>query len=80
MNRTTIMLPADLKARAARLAREQGVSLGELIRETLRATLKRAAARADKDPLFADSEVWEGRAPKNLARDHDRYLYGEKNR
>ena len=80
MNRTTIMLPHELRVRAGRLAREQGISFGELIRRTLQTALDHAAAGAQKDPLFADSEVWPGRAPKNLARDHDRHLYGGKNR
>jgi hypothetical protein len=30
-----------------------------------------------RDPMFADEAVFAGRAPANLARNHDRYLYGE---
>ena len=77
MKRTTVMLPAELRRRAFIRARERGVSLGELIRESLDSALPTAApARAD-DPLFADSAVFAGKAPKDLSAAHDRYLYGE---
>ncbi len=32
MKRTTVMLPPELKEKASRLAREKGISLGELLR------------------------------------------------
>ncbi len=77
MKRTTVMLPADLRRRAFARARERGVSLGELIRESLDSALPAAApARAD-DPLFTDAAVFAGKAPRDLAAAHDRYLYGE---
>jgi hypothetical protein len=78
MHRTTVMLPEDLKARAMLRARERGISLGELLRECLAATLH-APAGDDRagDPLFADAAVYGGAAPSDLARDHDRYLYDE---
>ena len=34
-------------------------------------------ARRD-DPLFADSAVWTGPAPRDLSANHDQYLYGDK--
>ena len=78
MQRTTVMLPQDLKARAMLLARERGISFGELLRECLTATLNEPAGDArDADPLFADTAVYEGPAPSDLAKEHDRYLYGE---
>jgi hypothetical protein len=71
------MLPADLRRRAFARARQRGVSLGHLIRESLDAAIPgSSAARAD-DPLFVDSAVFRGRAPKDLARSHDLYLYDE---
>lgn len=77
MKRTTVMLPAELRRRAFIRARERGVSLGELIRESLESALPTAApARAD-DALFADSAVFAGKAPTDLSAAHDRYLYGE---
>ncbi|MFW5920840.1 MAG: CopG family transcriptional regulator [Polyangiales bacterium] len=74
MIRTTILLPDDLKALAERRARERGTSLGGLIREALEAAL---SGPDDDDPLFADDEVFDGDAPRDLASAHDHYLYGD---
>ena len=48
MERTTILLPADLKLMAEKTARKNGISLGELIRETLETTLMNAPLRRNK--------------------------------
>lgn len=77
MKRTTVMLPADLRRRAFARARERGVSLGELIRESLDSALPTSAPARVHDSLFTDSAVFAGKAPKDLAAAHDRYLYGE---
>ena len=77
MKRTSIMLPQDLKARAARYADRRGVSLGRLIRDSLEERISRDAGPKE-DPFFADAFVFRGRSPKDLARNHDRHLYGEK--
>jgi hypothetical protein len=77
MTRTTIMLPEDLKLRAQEIAGRLGISLAELIRDTLE---RRLDARPDwqDDPLFADVPVYEGAVPQDLSQEHDRYLYGER--
>ena len=74
MDRTTIMLPPQLKARAQRRAHELGVSMGELIRDALETSL--TAVRTDRrdDPLFRDDLVYDGPAPSDLAARHDEYL------
>lgn len=77
MKRTTVMLPADLRRRAFVRARERGVSLGELIRESLDSALPSAAPVRAEDSLFTDAAVFSGKAPKDLSVAHDRYLYGE---
>ena len=77
MNRTTIMLPSELKGRALRQAKKMGVSFGALVRESLEVFLSRSSDSADDDPLFADKAVFSGDAPSDLSRDHDRYLYEE---
>ena len=76
MQRTTIMLPPELKEKATRRAREKGISLGELLRESLTIALeaKEASLRKD-DPLFADQVVFDGEAPEDIAERHDRHLY-----
>lgn len=79
MQRTTVMLPRELKMRAQQLARQDGVSLGDLIRQALDAWLRSpwdSPMAADEDPFFADDAVWTGDVPVDLARDHDRHLYG----
>ena len=53
------------------------VSLGQLIRTSLEAGLREPTPVRDEDPLFADDAVFEGRAPRDLARNHDRHLYGD---
>jgi hypothetical protein len=73
--RTTIMLPPDLKRRAVLRAQAEGVSLGELIRRSLESAISDASGARDRDPLFADSEVFAGEVPADLAHNHDRYLY-----
>ena len=79
MQRTTVMLPQDLKLQAERHAREMGISFGELIRESLEAMLSGSDERRPMvDPLFSDDAVYVGKAPIDLSVNHDRYLYGEK--
>jgi len=77
MIRTTIRLPAELRHRSTRRARERGLSFGQLVRESLSAELDRAPAGRDSDPLFADRTVYKGRAPNDVAAEHDAYLYGD---
>jgi hypothetical protein len=77
MQRTTIMLPRNLKMRASRHAGRLGISVGELIRQSLAAIIYRPTDRAREDPLFADQAVFGGQAPRDLAKHHDRHLYGE---
>lgn len=82
VQRTTIMLPLELKMRAQQLAKRDGMSLGDLIRRALDAWLKdsqASSARLGKDSLFADDAVWSGDVPADLSQDHDRYLYGDGN-
>lgn len=76
MQRTTVMLPPELKERAISRARERGISLGEFLRESLVIALSSRVAKNRKDdPLFSDRAVFEGAAPSDLAKHHDRYLY-----
>ena len=77
MKRTTIMLPAALRARAIERARRLGISMGELIRRSMEAMLVGSEEGGD-DPLVADGAVFDGPVPDDLARNHDRYLYGKK--
>jgi hypothetical protein len=78
MDRTTIMLPPELKIKAANQARKMRISLGEYIREALRKSLEVENGReSDGDSLFLDDAVFDGATPEDLASDHDGYLYGD---
>jgi hypothetical protein len=76
MQRTTIMLPRELKQRAAREARSRGISLGELIREAMVRLLRADHDAAGQDPLIADTAIHEGPGPDDTAESHDDLLYG----
>jgi hypothetical protein len=77
MHRTTVMLPDDLKLQASRIARESGMSLGEIIRESLENWLKCRKKQPVGDPLFHEVPVYEGSVPEDYSINHDKYLYGE---
>ena len=77
MHRTTIMLPEDLKSQAVAYARECGLSLGEVVRESLENWLKSKNQRSASDPLFRNVPVYDGPVPEDYSINHDRYLYGE---
>ena len=77
MRRTTVMIPEDLKIRAAKRANAEGLSLGGFIRETLQRVLKQDAVEMSDDPFLTDNAVYEGDTEVDLAQNHDIYLYGE---
>jgi len=77
MKRTTIMLPEELKAKATRRARKKGISLGNLIRQSLEGELKKPTGTLSEDPLFNDTVVFMGDTPSDLSKNHDRYLYDD---
>ena len=75
MLRTTIMLPMDLKRRAQTLAQRMGISLGELIRESLQATLRGDAGEVREDTLFGDGAIYDGPISREFSDKHDHFLY-----
>ncbi|MFB3894197.1 MAG: hypothetical protein ACE15C_19505 [Phycisphaerae bacterium] len=77
MVRTTFMLSPELRAKALRRASLRGLSLGELIRESLEKNLD-SEAPGGEDPMFADKELFQGDHPVDGAINHDEYLYGDK--
>lgn len=78
MDRTTIMLPLELKNRASNQAKKMNVSLGQYIREALKKSLETENRRGvDDDSLFLDNAVFDGTTPEDLASNHDGYLYGD---
>jgi hypothetical protein len=78
MNRTTVLLPFELKGRALKRAHERGISFGEFLREALSEFLESTSTPASKtDTLFQDDALFRGKTPASLSSDTDRFLYEE---
>ena len=78
MDRTTIMLPPELKTRVSNQAKKMRISLGQYVREALKKSLEiESRQEADDDSLFLDNVVFDGTTPEDLASGHDGYLYGD---
>ncbi len=75
MLRTTVMLPSSLKNRAQASAFKKGISLGELIRESLENALLQAKNAPRTDPFFEDRHFFDGDVPTDLSANHDEYLH-----
>ena len=75
MQRTTIMLPPELKSRALKKAREMGISFAELVREALESRLRVHRNHQPSDPLFADDATFKDEGPDDIGARHDDYLY-----
>ena len=73
MHRTTILLPEELRRRAAREARDLGISLSELIRRRLASS---SVPEGAERPRFFAREPWSGPEADDVAANHDEYLYG----
>jgi hypothetical protein len=73
MQRTTIMLPPDLRRKADREAKALGISLSELIRRRLAGNVE---SKTEERPRFFDRKPWQGAGPSDIAANHDQYLYG----
>lgn len=78
MKRTTVMLPVDLKLKAEKRAEKMGISLGELIRLSLKTQVGKKTNVAQDDPFLSDNAVFSGDVPDDLSLNHDKYLYGDK--
>jgi len=78
MKRTTVMLPGDLKLKAEKRAEKMGISLGELIRLSLKTQVGNKTDAVQDDPFLSDNAVFSGDVPDDLSLNHDKYLYGDK--
>lgn len=72
MQRTTIMLPEELKYKAMQTAAKRGISLGELIRDSLEQAC--AAEPESADPFYSDTKAFTGDIPEDISAKHDDYL------
>lgn len=69
-----ISIPDDLRQKVARLAESKGISVNELICQTLE---QKVSSRRRADTLFTDTAIFRGEAPVDGASNHDDYLYGD---
>jgi post-segregation antitoxin (ccd killing protein) len=82
MNRTTIVLPDELKAQAIKQARAKGISFGALIREAVEKFLAEpaedASQRSRRQAIAAMLRFGENApaGPHDLSERLDDYLYG----
>ena len=74
VHRTQLILEEWQYEKLRSLSEQQGRSISDLVREILARHLGRGASRV-ADRLNEVSGIAEG--PEDLAREHDRYLYGE---
>lgn len=84
MERTQLYLPAILKREALKRARAIDVSLAELVRQALQMLL---STKEEKKSVYganvllqmaAQAQKKHAKGPKDLAINHDDYLYGDK--
>ena len=78
MQRTTIMLPGELRVRISNRASAMHVSLGEFLRLAAEAYLDRQERMWADDPLLSGACVVREPAPPDISANLDRYLYGGK--
>jgi hypothetical protein len=71
MQRTTILLPSDLRRRADREAKALGISLSELIRRRLTGN---EVAGKTIIPRFFSRQPWVGSVSSHTAANHDAYV------
>lgn len=73
-------LDAKLKSWSSTTAQKVEKLVADVIaladRETLNGKSSRKPAARKPDAFLADKKVFGGRTPKDLAANHDRYLYG----
>jgi hypothetical protein len=78
MTSARIQLPDRLMNRAEQLAERMGVSLDDLVRESLEVLFHEKATSAEEDPYLSDWKVFEGPTPSDVVERFDDYLYGDK--
>ncbi|MBK1631584.1 hypothetical protein CKO31_12685 [Thiohalocapsa halophila] len=71
------MLPEALKRAAQAHACQRGISLGELLRESLEYRLRQQPVARSHDPLFGDQTVHADDGPQDAAEGHDALLYDD---
>jgi hypothetical protein len=77
-DRTTIVMPPDLKERAVRKAREKKISFGEFIRQAVESYLTSpllGVGQKSGDPFLDNLVTFDDGGPTDMSVNHDKYLY-----
>jgi hypothetical protein len=79
MKRTTIMFPARLRSQVEKLARQEGVSLGELVCDTMRDRISKQERVSKsnghgRDPFFIHDDSVDDGLPADVSANIDKYL------
>jgi hypothetical protein len=80
-DRTTIVMPPELKARARHCAQREGVSFGEFVRRAVSERIepaKKHSAKKDRDPFLDNRKVFRDNRPADLIDHLDDFLYGKR--
>ncbi len=78
MIRTQVYIPDDLYRELRLLAQTSGKNISELLRESATEVIKKNQIRKDKKKKWGQGFIGAGKGgPKNLAKNIDRYLYGQ---
>lgn len=78
MNRTTIMLPVELKIKAEKKAKQMHISLGELMRLATKHFIEKQERKKLDDPLITGDFIIREPGPSDVSSNIDHYLYGGK--
>jgi hypothetical protein len=73
MKRTTIMFPARLRSQVEKLARQEGVSPGKLIRDTMQERVAKTDGHGRNRFFIHDDSVDDG-LPADVSANIDKYL------
>jgi len=78
MQRTTIVLPQDLKHRAFKHARKLGISFAKFTQQSLEKAINEPAEEKTSkknDPFFSNRNFWKGDVSSNLSTSIDDEIY-----
>ncbi|MFP4521716.1 MAG: CopG family transcriptional regulator [Fibrobacterota bacterium] len=76
MNRTTVMLPENLKKEIMKYASKNGMSLGEFIRTSCERYLAEHGAKSRGDSIFSARYIIRQKGPSDVSENIDKYIYG----
>lgn len=78
MQRTTIILPQQLRLKLRQEAQNKKQSFGMLVRTILERYVAARHSPFEKDSFFSSHTVFHDDAASDVALRHDEYLYGNK--